>query len=347
MSTVSVDRIQGLSGSLGIKAPCRVATTAAITLYGLQTVDGVNLATGDRVLVKNQANTVENGIYDADTGTWSRALDFNGTNDALNGTMVVIAAGVENGGKMLETSGTDPLVPGTSTITFTEVLTFADGPLTVTAYIQTLLDDANAAAARATLGAAASGGNSDITSLSGLTTPLSIVQGGTGYDTQGATIQNLLDTISTTVGAVLYRDINANGWQALAPGTAGQLLKTNGTSNTPEWATISSPTYADVNLGTITGPNLHLTALHTGATKPHLIEAFVVCLSAEYGYSVGDVCQITNQFNVSSVHGPWANASTVGVSLGSALPYIVNRSTGGEVNLTASYWGLRAHCVWF
>lgn len=51
---------------------------------------------------------------------------------------------------------------------------------TFTSFARTLADDADAAAARGTLGAAASGSNSDITSLTGLTTPLSIGQGGTG-----------------------------------------------------------------------------------------------------------------------------------------------------------------------
>lgn len=50
----------------------------------------------------------------------------------------------------------------------------------------TFLDDANAGAVRNTLGAAASGANTDITSLGGLTTPLSVAQGGTGGATDSA-----------------------------------------------------------------------------------------------------------------------------------------------------------------
>ena len=50
-----------------------------------------------------------------------------------------------------------------------------------------------AAAARTNLGVAASGANSDITSLSGLTTPLSIAQGGTGASTASAARANLIN----------------------------------------------------------------------------------------------------------------------------------------------------------
>lgn len=92
----SVDRIQGLSGSLAVKAPVRAATTAAITLSGEQTVDGVAVVEGDRVLVKDQASAVDNGIYDVSTGGWTRALDFNGANDAVKGTLVSVAEGAAN-----------------------------------------------------------------------------------------------------------------------------------------------------------------------------------------------------------------------------------------------------------
>lgn len=50
----------------------RVATTQNISLSGLQTVDGVSLVSGDRVLVKNQTNTNQNGTYTASSGAWSR-----------------------------------------------------------------------------------------------------------------------------------------------------------------------------------------------------------------------------------------------------------------------------------
>lgn len=53
----------------------------------------------------------------------------------------------------------------------------------LTAFARTILDDANAGAVRTTIGAAALGANTDITSLGGLTTPLSVAQGGTGSAT--------------------------------------------------------------------------------------------------------------------------------------------------------------------
>jgi hypothetical protein len=56
--------------------------------------------------------------------------------------------------------------------------------------------------------------------------------------TIGADVQAILDQISTTWGAVLFR--GTADWQALAPGTSGQFLKTNGAGADPEWAAAGS-----------------------------------------------------------------------------------------------------------
>lgn len=57
-----------------------------------------------------------------------------------------------------------------------------------------------AGGARTSLGAAASGANSDITSLTGLTTPLSVAQGGSGGTSQPFTRANSVGTVSQTAG---------------------------------------------------------------------------------------------------------------------------------------------------
>ena len=115
------DRNAGLVGNTGIKAPVRVATTAAITLSGAQTIDGIAVVTDDRVLVKNQASSVDNGIYVADSGSWSRAKDCDGQYDLKNGTLVLVRSGTTNGNKIFKCTSTDPIVVETSTVDFTVV----------------------------------------------------------------------------------------------------------------------------------------------------------------------------------------------------------------------------------
>ena len=68
MTSIMIDRTDGLSSAAAIKGPCHVATTTNISLYGLQTIDGVSVVSGDRVLVKDQTAAYENGIYICDTG---------------------------------------------------------------------------------------------------------------------------------------------------------------------------------------------------------------------------------------------------------------------------------------
>jgi hypothetical protein len=94
-----------------------VATTANITLSGLQTIDGIALADGDRVLVKDQTNTVENGIYLARASAWERAKDFNGNRDAVRGTMVLVQPATDSVmGWVLTTE--NPVVIGVSELVF-------------------------------------------------------------------------------------------------------------------------------------------------------------------------------------------------------------------------------------
>lgn len=85
---------------LRTRPPVRVATTANVSLStGLEngdSIDGVTLATGDRVLVKNQSSAAENGIYVvSSSGTASRATDAD-TWDELVGYYVVVLEGTIN-----------------------------------------------------------------------------------------------------------------------------------------------------------------------------------------------------------------------------------------------------------
>ena len=81
--------------------PATAATTVPIdlTTNGLAAVDGVTLAEGDRVLVKNQANQADNGIYLASIGPWVRASDADATAELRAGSYVFITNGTTNGGQ--------------------------------------------------------------------------------------------------------------------------------------------------------------------------------------------------------------------------------------------------------
>jgi hypothetical protein len=102
--------------------PARAATTGAnvnLTAGGLLTIDGVALAAGDRVLVKDQTDATQNGIYAASTGPWVRTSDAAGNQNFFSGMAVTVALGAVNAGlTYICTTTDDPVVVGTSLITF-------------------------------------------------------------------------------------------------------------------------------------------------------------------------------------------------------------------------------------
>lgn len=69
--------VDTVAQGLDVKASVLVGTTANITLSGAQTIDGVSVVAGDRVLVKNQTTQADNGIYVAASGAWARSADAN------------------------------------------------------------------------------------------------------------------------------------------------------------------------------------------------------------------------------------------------------------------------------
>lgn len=82
------------------------ATTVNISLTGLQTIDGVLLVVGNYVLVKNQTNLVENGIYIVSSGSWSR-LSLSGiTVPSIFGTIIYVLTGTVNADLVYTTSNT-------------------------------------------------------------------------------------------------------------------------------------------------------------------------------------------------------------------------------------------------
>lgn len=118
MPALYTDRLDGISTSTAVKPPCRVATTANITLSGLQTIDGVTVAANDRVLVKDQTDATENGIWRAQSGAWTRALDFNGTRDVVGGTQVSVNSGAVNENSYWRVDGNGVVEVGTDNIAF-------------------------------------------------------------------------------------------------------------------------------------------------------------------------------------------------------------------------------------
>jgi hypothetical protein len=231
------DRINGVLTSLAIKAPVKAATTANITRSGEQTIDGVALVTGNRVLVKNQTDAEENGIYVVDTSSWERAADFDSARDAVYGTLVYVAGGTTNGDKWYRVSTADPFVIGTDDLSFTEAtfydtsgfLRAVDGDVTTPGI--SFADDTDTGfyrVASGRIGVALNGvskwqfwGND----LVAFNSTGAQIRNDTGGGNTGALIMYGGDTATTNDGAGIIAyglsHVTGGGWMNISPSTGG------------------------------------------------------------------------------------------------------------------------------
>jgi hypothetical protein len=207
---------------LDVKQSVRVATTGAINLTtdlnNGDTIDGVTLVTGDRVLVKDQATASQNGIYVATaSGAAVRASDANGTADTgelTSGTFVFVEAGTLNfdSGFVISTDGT--ITVGTDAITWTQFsgagsFDAGDGlskigtqvNVNVTANRTAIVSDAIDIASTYV-------GQSSITTLGTITTgewgsaatDIAVTSGGTGSSTESGARTNLASASGEATG---------------------------------------------------------------------------------------------------------------------------------------------------
>lgn len=104
--------------SINLKAPVKAATTANIVLSGLPVLDGIQIADKDAVLVWNQTNPVENGIWIANAGNWSRRTDSKGNFESAETAVVYVKEGA-TWGDMEFNQINDSVNVGTSALVWT------------------------------------------------------------------------------------------------------------------------------------------------------------------------------------------------------------------------------------
>jgi hypothetical protein len=113
---INLNQMQSFIAGLSWKDAVVAASTGNLTLSGAQTVDGVAVVAGNRVLVKDQTTTSENGIYIVASGAWTRATDFDALADSINSAAVFVQQGAtQNDTGWTQTAevvtfGTDPVV---------------------------------------------------------------------------------------------------------------------------------------------------------------------------------------------------------------------------------------------
>lgn len=117
--------VDSVAEGLHIHASAVAATTAnidlATELENGDVLDGVTLATGNRVLVKNQSNAAQNGIYVVQaSGAAVRATDFDAPAEVDGGDFIFVTGGTVNDNTGWVQTSTGVTTIGTDPITFTQ-----------------------------------------------------------------------------------------------------------------------------------------------------------------------------------------------------------------------------------
>ena len=118
--------VDGVAQGLEIKESVEAATDGtSFDLSATQdgsSIDGTAIGDGDRVLLKDQSDSTENGVYDAvtatDTTTWVRSSDFDEDDEVTSGTFTFVRSGTNNGSTSFTVTSSDPISVGTDPILF-------------------------------------------------------------------------------------------------------------------------------------------------------------------------------------------------------------------------------------
>lgn len=117
--------VDSVATGLDVKASVRVATTANVDLSGAlengDVVDGVTLATGNRVLVKNQSTGSQNGIYVVQaSGAAVRATDADADAEVTPGLFTFVEEGTANGNTGWVLTTDSPITVGSTALAFSQ-----------------------------------------------------------------------------------------------------------------------------------------------------------------------------------------------------------------------------------
>jgi hypothetical protein len=263
-------QITNAAGSITVTAPNAGSCTTCATT-ALSNLSAVSLNTS---LLPGAAGTIDLGsgpkafgqLYLAGTSATPATNNFLLTGVSTGGTRTITLP--DNSGTLaVAATGNIALNTATGTISFTGLLPLASGGT----------NSATAAGARTNLGAAAAGANADITSIAGLTTALTVAQGGTGTASLAAngiimgngtgalssvTAAGIGQCLLSTAGAPIFQACPAGGVSSLNAAT-GALTITGVTGTSISTAgstiTINDATTAIKGLASFDGTNLMIT----------------------------------------------------------------------------------------
>jgi hypothetical protein len=303
--TVSTDAttkayVDSISSGSSAKTSVTVATTAPGTLISSfengDTIDTIVLVTGNRILIKDQVDPIENGIYTVNaTGAPTRALDF-ASGYASAGTFVFVQEGSvnDNAGFICNSPSGSDLV-GTNSILFSQ-FTGASQIIAGTG----LSKSANTLSVNASQTQITSVGTLSSLTVSGLLSGASATLS-TTLGVTGLTSLRDVDLLGSTSGAISIRTQPISGTYnfnlPITSGTSGQLLTSEGGgSSAMTWSPVtgtgnvvfsSSPTIGDAIIGIITGTSATFSSSTSSSSKTTGAITVVGGISTQENLNIG------------------------------------------------------------
>lgn len=314
-ATVITDGIRWYTVGLGQEAVFAFDFTSITVTGGNYTLAGSEL---NRIAYKF-VGTLTSDVYITVPSTIQQYWINNATTGAFRffiGTATGAPVQINQGAKGIYYCDGVNMILGSDPTTLTSPIVVADGGtgattasgarlnLGITAFADPIVTATNGASVRTTIGAAASGSNNDITSLSGLSTPLSVAQGGTGANTaSGARTSFGLGTLATQ---------NANSVSISGGAISGATI-----SGIPDLAVADGGTGAsdaatartNLGLGTMATQNANNVSISGGNVGGVTINSDITANSTaisptELSYLDGVTSNIQTQLNSIAASGP-------------------------------------------
>jgi hypothetical protein len=218
--------VDSIANGLSWKQAASAASTGDIDLTtgGLLIIDGYQTVAGDRIIVKNQTATADNGIYIVDAGTWVRSTDMDSTvpNEFMGAAVFATNGATQNDTAWVQTEVVTTV--GTSPVLFAQF---------------------------AAAGGYTAGNGLTLTgTVFSLTAPVSTANGGTGLDTSTAADGQILIgngaglSLGTITGGTGITVTNAAGAITIDVDNTELVTSVTGTAN----QITATPTVGDVAL---------------------------------------------------------------------------------------------------
>lgn len=112
--------VQSAAAGIDCKQSVRVVANGNITLSGTQTIDGVSVVAGDRVLCRGQTTASQNGVYICAAGAWTRATDADANGEITPGAFWFVEEGTTYGKTQWRCENTGAITIGTTSITINQ-----------------------------------------------------------------------------------------------------------------------------------------------------------------------------------------------------------------------------------